>query len=161
MTLDSLEQQPLDRAMQLDTLYTARLWYPEGWSIEIAGSSGTQWQDFYIAEGECDGKIKGRLRGANHPQRRTDETFVPDFQGIIETDDGAEIFFSWHGYGRPRPVGARQIVGFGLHLSSAEDYDFLSQAVCAITGEVRTRRDSSDVEIVVEVAELIWDGAPE
>jgi hypothetical protein len=147
--------------VHLKTLYTARLWYPEGWSIEIAGASGTQWQDFYIAEGVCDGLVKGRVRGANHPQLRTDQTFVPDFQGIIETEDNADIFFSWHGYGRPYPVGARQIVGFGLHLSSAEDYAWLSQAVCAITGEVRNRPDSSDVDIVVEVSELIWDRPPE
>ena len=39
----------------------------------------------------------------------TDRTFVPDFQGVIETEDGATVFFDMHGYGRAYPVARRQI----------------------------------------------------
>jgi hypothetical protein len=53
------------------------------------------------------GRISGRFRGANHPYRRGDGTFQPDFQGVIETDDGAEVLFDYRGYGRAYPVGGR------------------------------------------------------
>ena len=70
--------------MRLEPLYRVEFTYPEGWSIELAGEHGTQWQDFYLAEGTCTGRIVGRMRGANHPRRRTDGTFGPDFQGVID-----------------------------------------------------------------------------
>lgn len=56
------------------------------------------------------GKAAGRFRGANHPRRRTDLTYTPDFQGVIETEDGAVIMFDFQGYGRASPPGRRQIV---------------------------------------------------
>jgi hypothetical protein len=43
---------------------------------------------YFLAEGRCEGRIVGWFRGASHPHRRSDETFLPDFQGVIETDDG-------------------------------------------------------------------------
>lgn len=106
--------------MRLEPLYRVEFTYPEGWSIELAGEHGTQWQDFYLAEGACTGRIAGRMRGANHPGRRTDGTFGPDFQGVIETADGAEIFFDWRGYGRAYPAGRRQIVVSGTHLAQGQ-----------------------------------------
>ena len=53
--------------MRLEPLYRVEFTYPEGWSIQLAGEHGTQWQDFYLAEGTCTGRIAGRMRGANHP----------------------------------------------------------------------------------------------
>jgi hypothetical protein len=50
--------------------------------------------------------VTGRFRGANHPRRRGDGTFLPDFQGVITTDDGATIFFDYRGYGRSLPARA-------------------------------------------------------
>ena len=35
--------------MRLEPLYRVEFTYPEGWSIELAGEHGTQWQDFYLA----------------------------------------------------------------------------------------------------------------
>ena len=92
--------------MRLEPLYRVEFTYPQGWSIELA----------------CTGRIAGRMRGANHPGRRTDGTFGPDFQGAIETADGAEIFFDWRGYGRAYPSGRRQIVVSGTHLSQDSRY---------------------------------------
>ena len=46
----------------------------------------------------------GGSEGRNHPHRRGDGTFLPDFQGVIETDDGAEVLFDYRGYGRVYPV---------------------------------------------------------
>jgi uncharacterized protein DUF3237 len=143
--------------MRLEPLYRVEFTYPEGWSIELAGEHGTQWQDFYLAEGTCAGRIAGRMRGANHPRRRTDGTFGPDFQGVIETADGAEIFFDWRGYGRAYPAGRRQIVVSGTHLSQDGRYRWLNDVLCVGTGEVRARPDRDSPDLVIDVAELIWE----
>lgn len=141
--------------MRLEPLYRLRFTYPESWSVELEGG----WQQhFFIAEGRCDGVISGRFRGANHPQRRTgDGPFRPDFRAVIETDDGATIMFEWHGYGRAHPVGQRQVVGAVFHLSDDERYRRFNDAVCVCVGEVRTKTTPEGAEIVVDVAELVWE----
>jgi hypothetical protein len=138
--------------MRLETLYSVRFEYPEGWAVELDGFE----QHFYLAEGRCEGAIAGRFRGANHPVRRADGTFCPDFQGVIETDDGAAVFFDYRGYGRAYPAGRRQIVGFAFHLSDDERFRRLNDAVCACAGEVRTQEGSATV-LVLDVAELVWE----
>lgn len=140
--------------MKLELLYRARFTYPEGASVALEG--GLE-QHFFIAEGRSEGGVSGRLRGANHPQRRPDGTFCPDFQGVIETDDGATIFFDWRGYGRAYPEGRRQIVGSGMHRSADERYGALNDAVCAIEGEVRGRPDGSGLDLVLDVYELVFE----
>jgi len=92
--------------VKLKPVYRVEFTYPESWTVELEGPSGKEEQHFFIAEGRCEGRLAGRFRGANHPQRRTDHTFVPDFQGVIEADDGATVFFDYRGYGRRYPEGA-------------------------------------------------------
>src|SRR3954452_659824 len=75
---------PYHRCVRLEPLYTVAFTYPEGWSVELRGEHGVEWQDLYIAEGTCSGRLVGRIRGANHPRRRVDGTFCPEFQGVIE-----------------------------------------------------------------------------
>ncbi len=96
--------------MQLKPLYSVRFHYPADWAVELTGPGGKEEQHFFFAEGTCTGTITGHFRGANHPRRRTDLTFTPDFQGMIETDDGAMIMFDYQGYGRAYPKGRRQII---------------------------------------------------
>ncbi|MFM7719100.1 MAG: DUF3237 family protein [Actinomycetota bacterium] len=141
--------------MRLEPLYRMRFTYPEEWGVDVVGEGGTQSQFFFLAEGRVEGRIAGRFRGANHPQRRTDATFVPDFQGVIETDDGATIFVDTHGYGRAYPVGRRQIVVATTHLADDERYRWLNDVLCVGAGEVR--REGDAVELVVDVAELVWE----
>ena len=143
--------------MRLEPLYRIRFRYPEGWAVELEGG----WeQHLYLAEGRCDGGISGRFRGANFPLRRTGAgPFRPDFRGAIETDGGATIMWECHGYGRSHPPGRRQIVGTIFHLSDAEEYRRLNDTVCVCVGEVRAPDDpaSGETELVLEVAELIWE----
>jgi hypothetical protein len=145
------------RAMRLEPLYRVEFAYPDGWSVELTGEHGTEWQDFYLAEGACAGRVEGRMRGANHPRRRVDGTYCPDFQGVIETRDGGIVMFDWRGYGRAYPVGARQIVLAATHLSEDEPYRWLNDVVCVGAGEVRTRADGSGPDLVIDVAELVWE----
>jgi hypothetical protein len=152
--------------MQLKPLYTVRFRYPEDWEVTLSGPAGKEEQLFFIAEGTCTGTLSGRFRGANHPRRRTDHTATPDFQGVIETHDGATIMFDYQGYGRAYPPGRRQIVGAAWHLSDNEKYKWLNDVVCVLAGEVRVpdkpiaELKQIDVELVCDVSELVWE-APE
>jgi len=140
---------------ELQPLYRVRFRYPEAWHIPLAPDGGLESQFFFLAEGRCDGRIQGRFRGANHPRRRGDGTFEPDFQGIIETDDGAVIYFEYRGYGRAYPPDARQIVSSATHLCADERYRWLNDVVCVGTGEVRGAA-GGPLELTVDVMELVW-----
>lgn len=142
--------------MKLEPLYRIRFTYPQGWAVTLSGERGTESQYFFLAEGRCTGRIQGTFRGANHPRRRVDNTFIPDFQGVIETSDGATIFFDLFGYGRAYPQNRRQIVAAMTHLSDHESYRWLNDVICACTGEVRTISDD-ETELVIDVAELVWE----
>lgn len=139
--------------MKLEPLYRLEFVYPEAWRVDL----GSEEQYFFVSEGRATGAISGRFRGANHPHRRADGTFCPDFQGVIETDDGATVYVDMRGYGRAYPEGRRQIVASSTHLSSDERYSRLNDVVCVVTGEVRTREDGSGTDLLVDVAELVWE----
>jgi hypothetical protein len=153
--------------LQLKPLYTVRFHYPQDWGVSLDGPAGKEEYLFFLAEGTCSGRISGRFRGANHPRRRTDLTFTPDIQGVIETDDGAVIMFDHQGYGRAYPPGRRQIVGAGWHISSDERYRWLNDSICVLAGEVRWpdkpvgEVQQDDVQLVVEVSEVIWEAPPD
>jgi hypothetical protein len=143
--------------LRLEPLYRVHFTYPERWQVDLEGG----WQQhIYLAEGRCEGSITGRFRGANFPQRRTTEgPFVADLRAVIETEDGATIYFECHGYGRAYPPGRRQIVASVFHLSDNAQYQQLNDAVCVCVGEVRAAaQDSEDSpDLVLEVAELVWE----
>ena len=146
--------------MKLVPLYRVRFIYPEGWEIALSSSSSTEGQHFYLAEGTCEGRIKGKFRGANHPRRRGDGAYEPNFQGIIETTDGAAIFFEYRGYGRAYPIGRRQIVVTAFHLSDHEKYLWLNDSLAVGIGEVRSISEEH-VELVIDWSEIIWEAIPE
>jgi Protein of unknown function (DUF3237) len=170
--------------VRLEPLYTLRFFYPDGWDVSLHGAQGVEESHFYFAEGKCEGRISGEFRGSNHPRRRADETFAMDLQGFIETTDGATIMLDYRGYGRSRkrsddlyasaavpPEAAkyrRQVVGFARHVTDSPKYVGLNDAVCAIVGEVRapaplpgSTSRQSDVKLIFEVSELIWEPVPE
>ena len=139
-----------------EPLYVARFRYPRSWAVDLGGGAH-RW--FLLAEGTVEGRIRGRLTGANHPRQRADGTFEPDFQGVIETDDGASVLFDYRGYGRAYPVGRRQIVAAGWHWCDDERLAWLNDTVCTITGEVRAGEDLS--ELVIVVTPLDWTPPPD
>ena len=122
----------------------------------MAGQDSAEGRFFFLAEGRCEGRISGFFRGANHLHRRSDGTFLPDYQGVIETDDGVEILFDYRGYGRAYPVGRRQIVVSATHLSENERYRWLNDSLSVGVGEVRSPEDGP-TELVIEWAEVVWE----
>jgi hypothetical protein len=143
--------------MRLVPLYRATFTTPEAWHVELVGPAGTEGQSFLIAEGRCEGRLSGRLRGANYPRRRTDDTLVAEFRGVLETDDGAAVLFAWHGYARVGAGGAREIVGSITHVCDDQRYRWLNDVMGALTGEVRPRGTDSGFDVVLDVAELVWE----
>ncbi|MGH7490654.1 MAG: DUF3237 family protein, partial [bacterium] len=143
--------------MRLEPLYAARFTTPESWSVELEGPHGTEAHDLLFVEGRCEGRIVASLRAANFPRRRVDDTLTPDFRGVLETDDGATILFSWHGYGRTSPDGTRQLVGAMTHLSDDERYRWLNEIICAVSGVVEPRPDGGGLDVVIDISELVWE----
>jgi hypothetical protein len=142
--------------MRLEPLYRATWTTPESWSVELEGASGTEGRMFLIAEGRAEGRLSARFRAANFPRRRVDGTLIPDFRGVLETDDGATILFTLQGYARLGPTEMRELVGSATHTSADERYRWLNDRLCAIAGEVRPA-DGGGFEVVVDVAELVWE----
>jgi hypothetical protein len=142
--------------MQLKHLYRVEFTYPNEWSINLAGEKGYESQHFFISTGHCTGRIQGSFTGANHPLRRGDGTYLPDFQGVIETEDGGLIYFDYRGYGRAYPPGRRQIVISGTHVSDHENYRWLNDSMAVGEGEVRTIQEGV-VELVIEWYEVVWE----
>jgi hypothetical protein len=145
--------------MRLEPLYRLTFTYPEEWAVSVTSPAGRDEQYFFIAEGRAQGAIAGRFRGANHPRRRPDGTFLPDLQGVIETDDGATGLVEIRGYGRAYPPGRRQIVCSLTHVSDAEEHRRLNDVLCVGAGEVRAGEE--ETVLVVDVAELVWEPIPE
>src|SRR5205807_2477164 len=105
------------RIRHLKPLYRVRFTYLYKASVTLPGPDGTEDRYVFLPESRSEGRITGRFRGANHPRRRTDRTFVPDFQGVIETDDEALIMLDYVDYRRAYQPEARQIVSAATHLS--------------------------------------------
>lgn len=142
--------------MRLSPLYRCTFAPTERWSVKLDGAGGTERQGFLLVEGRAEGRLSGRLRGANSPRQRTDSVQTPDFHGVIETDDGATVYLAWHGYGLAPAGGPSRLLGSITHLSADPGYTWLNQAVCVLTGEVRPQ-DAGQFDVVLEVSELIWE----
>jgi hypothetical protein len=131
--------------VRLEQLYRIRFSYPEHHYVRAPSFLGA-----FFAEGRCEGSLSGRFRGMNHPSLLPGDLYVPSFQGVIETEDGATIGFDLDGFGRPRDYG-REVVARIVHSTEDERYARLNDALCVVAGEAREK------QITLEVAELIWE----
>jgi len=122
--------------MQLEPLYTVIFTTPEAWSVEVAAEAGIEGRAFLRADG----------------------ALVPEFRGVLETDDGATILFEWQGLAVLTDSGMRQLLGSLVHTTSDPRYRWLNDRVCAVEGEVRPRTDGSGYEVALEVLEMVWEG---
>ena len=142
--------------MRLERLYRATFTTPERWHTALSGEHGVEEQGFLIVDGRTEGRVSGRLRASNFPRRRVDGVQTPDFRGVLETDDGAVVLFSWHGYGRTGTGGARELVGSLTHITGDDRYRWQNVAVCAVNGEVRAQ-EGGGFAVVLDVWELVWE----
>jgi hypothetical protein len=131
--------------VKLEPLYTIRFSYPEHYLTRGPDKLG-----LFFAEGRVQGDVSGRFRGLNHARLRGDDVYVPDFDGVIETDDGALLAFHLTGLARKSEYG-REVTGTIVHSTGSERYGWLNNAVCVFAGEARRN------DIRLEVAELVWE----
>jgi len=110
--------------VRLSPLYRVEFSYPEHYEIDGPDVGG-----IFLAEGRCEGALTGRFRGLNHPRLRFDDVYLPNFQGVIETEDGARIAFDYRGYGRARDYG-REVVGTAFHSTGDARYAHTSERRC-------------------------------
>ena len=143
--------------MRLDPLYTVTFTTPEAWSVEVEGDAGTEGRSFLLAEGRSTGRLSARCRAANFPRRRVDAALVPEFRGVLETDDGATILFEWQGLAVLTDTGMRRLLGSLVHTTDDLRYRWLNDRVCEVEGEVRPRADRSGFDVVFEVSEMVWE----
>jgi hypothetical protein len=144
--------------MRLETLYTVSFTTPEAWSVEVAADAGVEGRSFLLAEGRTVGRLSARYRAANFPRKRAYGALVPEFRGVLETDDGATILFEWQGPAVLADSGMRKLLGSLVHTTDDSRYRWLNDRVCAVEGEVRPRPDGSGSEVVFEVSEMVWEG---
>ncbi len=83
--------------MRLEPLYTVTFTTPEAWSVEVDADAGNEGRSFLLAEGRSTGRLSARYRAANFPRKRADGALLPEFRGVLETDDGAAVLFEWQG----------------------------------------------------------------
>ena len=102
----------------------------------LGGAAWVRWGTFSVYG------VKLRLLCVTNrvPLRYAHGTFLPDFQGGIETDDGAEVLFDYRSYGRAYPVGRRRIVASATHLSEDERYRWLNNSLSVGVGEALAGR---------------------
>ena len=91
--------------MRLEPLYRISFAYPEHYL-----SRGPDTLGLFFGEGRVEGQVTGRFRGLNHARLRSDDVYVPDFHGVIETDDGALLAFHLQGLARKSKSG-REVTG--------------------------------------------------
>ena len=142
--------------MRLAPLYRVQFTTEEAWSVELEGEHGREDQSFLLVRGRCEGRLQGALRAANYPRRRTDGVVMPDFRGVIDTEDGAAVAFSWHGYGTTAADGERRLTGAITHLAGDDRYRWLNEVVGVIGGRVEPRPDGR-LEVTLQVDELVWE----
>jgi hypothetical protein len=130
--------------VRVEPLYRLTFRYRRHWDVSVNG----ELHRLLDGEGRCEGRISGTFRGLNYARRRTDGPYEPDYRGVIETDDGANILFHLVGYGF---TDERRVTATVMHLAEDERYRWLSDVVCAVNGELRDR------SIVLDVLELVWE----
>jgi hypothetical protein len=72
-----------------------------------------------LAEGRTTGRLSARYRAANFPRKRADGALVPEFRGVLETDDGGTILFEWQGLTVLADTGMRRLLGSLVHTTDA------------------------------------------
>jgi hypothetical protein len=143
--------------MRLEPLYRVTFSTPESWSVRLEGADGSEGRSFLIAEGRSTGRLSARYRAANFPRRRADGALTPDFRGVLETDDGATILFAWSGIARAGTDGGRELVGSIEHVTDDPRYSWLNDRHGAVVGEVRPGAGGQGFDVVIDVAELVWE----
>lgn len=119
--------------MRLDHMCDMELTYrgPIVWVQPYGSEEGS-------AYGEGDGtvtgeKLRGTVRWANHPHKRSDGSNLPNAHGVIQTDDGAPIIFSLQGRTVFTGDKGSQLLA-AIFEAEDERYRWLNNTFCVLEG---------------------------
>jgi hypothetical protein len=139
--------------MRLIPLFEGELRYDESTEAGVAGyGESGDIASYAQGDGHVTGeRLSGTLRWTNHPRRRADGVGLPDFHGVLSTDDGADILFSFHGYnwgvteaagGHPLQPFERRAALAALTLAAGDDrYRWVNRVFAVIEADVAPYAD--------------------
>jgi hypothetical protein len=139
--------------MKLIPLFEGDLRYDESTEAGVAAyNESGDIESYAQGDGHVTGeRLKGSVRWTNHPRRRADGVGLPDFHGVLSTDDGAEILFSFYGYswGVRQAAGAHPLQPFdrraalaALRLAAGDEgYRWVNRVFAVIEADVAPYAD--------------------
>ena len=98
-------------------------------------------------EGTVTGdRLRGTLKSVNVPAKRPDNVNCPAFRGIIETYDGAKIYFELNGIALLRIEDKARVFTTSLSLRTGDArYTWVNNTVGAVEGILNTTSDQAVV----------------
>ncbi len=145
--------------MRLEYLCDTELAHQEeplygGKSVMVRPYGGEEGTAYGEGEGVFSGpRLHGKARWVNHPHRRSDGSMLPDTHGVLMTDDGAAILFTFQGRTVFGGASGKQM----LHITfEAQDerYRWLNQSIGVMEGLVDAKTLSMRARIYLCVHEL-------
>jgi hypothetical protein len=83
-------------------------------------------------------RLTGTARWVNHARRRSDGVNLPDVHGVIRTNDGAFVLFTFQGRSLPAQDDKRSQLLTVCFEAEDERYRWLNTAVCVLEGVIST-----------------------
>lgn len=139
---------------ELQPLYRLRFAYARAWSAHLGGTRDGAGTAYSVAHGRCEGHLNGEFAGENRPMHGTDGTTIPDFDGVIATEDGATIAIELAAYRHTYLVDRRRMLVAVAHTTEDARYARLNDVACIGVGEV-TMKPTGRIEITLDVAEAV------
>jgi hypothetical protein len=133
--------------MRLEALYRLEFRYVKSWTVQLDDDV----HQLLHGEGRCEGRVAGRFHGTNRARRRAG-AFEPDYDGVIECDDGAVLLWHLSGFGQPH---RGRVVATVKHLTEDERYAFLNETLCVASGAIVG--DDDGTRVTLDVDELVWE----
>lgn len=136
-----------ESAMKLIPLFEGELEFDEDTEVGFPTyEDDGDWLAYVEGHGVAVGdRLAGKLRWTNHPRRRADGTWLPRFEGVLKTNDGAEILFAFHGYNRgigdPFGYDHRAAVAALTLATSTPAYRWVNDVLAVIEADVRPSAD--------------------
>lgn len=133
--------------MRLVPLFEGELRFDESTEVGFpaAGEDG-DWSGYVRGDGQVVGeRLSGELLWTNHPRRRADGVWLPDFQGVITTGDGVNLLFSLSGYnqgvGDPFGYDRRMATAALVLVAADERYRWVNSLFAVVEADVRPSAD--------------------
>ena len=127
----------------------------EGKFTFVKPYDGLEGAGYGTGEGTARGpRLNGSVRWSSHPRRRSDGTMQPAGEGLITTDDGALVLFSFSGRTVTLRTETGEKGGQLLHVlfeSADERYAWMNNAICVAEGTI----DPGSLRLVLGVHECV------